>query len=168
MKNGLLLTAVLALVAGPMNIFAANLGTLTANGQKVELQYVTAYETESSTEQGYLDVVVVIADRQIPEAVARDQEKLEALARSKGFAGLRLVLNPDSKVISAEPLHAAFTNQISSALWVRWEPTAFDVKQVAGHLYTEGLQDEFGQQWQYDITFSASILLDPAAGTVPQ
>ncbi len=69
--------------------------------------------------------------------------------------------------MSAEPLHPAFKNIISSAIWVKWEPNAFDEKQIAGRFSTEGMQEEFGQKWQYDIRFSTLILLDPGAKTVP-
>jgi hypothetical protein len=39
---------------------------------------------------------------------------------------------------------------------------------VAGRFWTEGSQKEFGQQWSYDANFSAPIVLDPAATTVPK
>ena len=142
-------------------------GTLTANGKSSALKYAMAYETESTTEPGYLDVVVVISDRKLPEDVVRNQEMLEEMARKQGVAALRVVLNPDAKVMSAEPLHPAFTNLLSSALWVKWEPSAFDENQVAGRFFTDGMQQEFGQKWQYDIRFSAPILLDPEGKTVP-
>lgn len=142
-------------------------GTLTANGQSGQLRYAAAFETDSRSEPGYMDVVVVISDRQLPEVVLRNQERLEEMARNEGLVGLRVVLNPDAKVMSAEPLHRAFTTFVSSALWIKWEPLAFDEKQIAGHVYTNGLQDEFGQKWQYDIHFSAPILLDAAAKSVP-
>jgi hypothetical protein len=146
------------------NLFADEAaGFLTANGQKAELRYAIAYEIDSTTEPGFMDVVVVISDRQIAESAARDQEKLETMARNKELAGLRVVINPDAKVMSAEPLHSAFKSFIGSALWVKWEPRAYDEKQVAGRFYTEGMQNEFGQKWQYDVTFSASVMLDPEA-----
>ena len=69
---------------------------------------------------------------------------------------------------SAEPLHPAFTTFLSSAAFVRWQPAAYDEKRVAGRLWTEGSQNEFRQQWSYDVTFSAPIALDPAAKTVPR
>jgi hypothetical protein len=69
------------------------------------------------------------------------------------------------KVESAEPLHQAFTAFISSGAFVTWEPSAFDEK-VAGRFLTGGLQEAFNQKWQYDVTFSASIELDPEAKSV--
>jgi hypothetical protein len=65
-------------------------------------------------------------------------------------------------------LHPAFTTFISSAAFVRWKPSAYDEKHVAGRFWTEGTQNEFKQAWSYDVTFEAPIVLDPAASTVPK
>jgi hypothetical protein len=167
MKNIILLLFALALLTTNNLMAGETSGSLTVNGQKSEMKYVIAYETGSISAPGFLDVVVVIADRQIPESVARDQEKLENMARNKELAALRVVINSDAKVMSAEPLHSAFTKLVSSALWIKWEPSAFDVQQIAGRFSTEKMQAEFGQKWQYDITFSAPIVLDPKAKTAP-
>jgi hypothetical protein len=70
--------------------------------------------------------------------------------------------------MSAEPLHPAFTTFVSSAAFVRWQPTAYDEKRVGGRFWTDGTQNEFRQHWSYDVTFSTSITLDPAAKTVPK
>ena len=94
--------------------------------------------------------------------------KSVALARKGNLAGLVVRLNPDAKILSAAPLHPAFTTFIRSAVFVRWKPSAFDEKRVAGRFWTEGTQSEFGQKWSYDVTFSAPIALDPAATTVPR
>jgi hypothetical protein len=145
---------------------ADTVGSLTANGKTAEMGYALAWETDSTTEPGYLDVTVLISDREIPEEIARNRDKLEILARNGELAGLLVVLNPDARVMSAEPLHQAFTTMVSSAMWIRWEPTVFDEKKVAGRFHSDGLRQEFGQKWQYDITFSAPILLDPKAQTV--
>ena len=110
--------------------------------------------------------LVVISDRKISDSAARSQEKLETMTRDKELAGLRVIINPEAKVISAGPSHQAFTSYLSSALWIKWEPRAFDEKLVAGRFYTAGMQNEFGQKWQYDVTFSAPIALDPEAKTV--
>ncbi len=161
----LLLCIALILAAGFAGA-AETVGSLTANGKSTEMKYALAWETDSTTEPGYLDVTILISDREIAEEVARDRDRLEMLARNGELAGLLVVLNPDAKVMSAEPLHQAFTTMVSSALWIRWEPTAFDEKRVAGRFHSDGLRQEFGQKWQYDITFSAPILLDPTAQTV--
>ena len=78
------------------------------------------------------------------------------------------MLNPAARVMGAEPLHPAFTTFVRSALWVRFEPTAYDEKRIAGRLRTPGPQNEFRQQWSYDVSFSAPIVLDPDATTVPR
>lgn len=143
-------------------------GTLTANGQSGALRFAVAQEVDSKTEKGYLDVIVVVSDRQLKPADALDVERLETLARKDGLVALVVRINPDAKVLSAEPLHPAFKSFISSAAFVRWQPSAFDEKRVAGRFWTEGTHSEFGQKWSYDVTFAAPISLDPAAKTVPK
>ena len=143
-------------------------GSLTANGKTAALKFAVAQEVDSSTEPGYMDVIVILSDRKLKPSDARNVERLEAMARSDGLVGLVVRLNPDAKVMSAEPLHPAFTTFISSAAFVRWKPTAYDEKRVAGRFWTEGMQDEFKQQWSYDITFSAPVALDPEAKTTPK
>jgi len=143
-------------------------GTLEANGKTATLTHAIAVEVDSSTEKGYLDVVVVVSDRPVSAAEAKDAAALESRVRRDGLVALRVVLNPDARVMSAEPLHPAFTTFVSSALWVRFVPSAYDEKRVAGRFHTPGRQDEFRQQWSYDVTFAAPIALDPAAKTVPR
>lgn len=158
---------VACLVAGPAAAQEAR-GTLTANGKSAALAHAYAYEVDSELERGYLDVVVVLSDRALAAADARDGDRLEAMARRGELAALVVRLNPDARVLSAMPLSAAFTTIIRSAAFVRWEPSAFDEKRVAGRVHTGGAQDAFRQKWSYDVTFSAPIALDPAAKTVPR
>ena len=143
-------------------------GTLEANGKSAALTHAIAVEVDSATEKGFLDVVVVVSDRPVTAAEAMDAARLEARVKRDGLAALRVVVNPDAKVMSAEPLHPAFTTFVSSALWVRFVPSAYDEKRIAGRFHTPGKQNEFKQQWSYDVTFSAPIVLDPAARTVPK
>ncbi len=143
-------------------------GTLVVNGKSAVLKYAVAQEVDSSTEKGYMDVIVVLSDRKVGLADARNTERLEAMTRNDGLAALVVRLNPDAKIMSAEPLHPAFTTFLSSAAFIRWKPSAYDEKRVAGRFWTEGTQNEFRQRWSYDATFSAPITLDPDAKTVPK
>ena len=143
-------------------------GSLSANGQTAALKFAVAQEVDSATEKGYMDVIVVLSDRKLGVADARNVERLETLARRDGLVALVVRLNPDAKIMSAEPLHPAFTTFVSSGVFIRWKPTAYDEKRVAGRFWTDGTQSEFRQQWSYDVTFSAPITLDPAAKTVPK
>ena len=143
-------------------------GSLVANGASAELKYAIAQEVDSSTEKGYMDVIVVLSDRKLRPADARNAERLEAMTRRDGLVALVVRLNPDARIMSAEPLHPAFTTFVSSAAFVRWKPSAYDEKRVAGRFWTEGVQNEFKQQWSYDVTFSVPVTLDPDAKTVPR
>jgi hypothetical protein len=143
-------------------------GSLVANGKSAVLRYAVAQEVDSALEKGYMDVIVVLSDRKIGAADARNTERLETMTRNDGLVALVVRLNPDARIMSAEPLHPAFTTFVSSAAFVRWQPTAYDEKRVAGRFWTDGTQNEFRQHWSYDVTFSTSITLDPAAKTVPK
>ena len=143
-------------------------GSLRANGKSGVLKYAVAQEVDSTTEKGYMDVIVVLSDRKLGATDARNTERLEAMARQDGLVALVVRINPDAKVMSAEPLHPAFTTFVSSAAFIRWKPTAYDEKRVAVRFWTDGTQNEFRQQWSYDVTFSAPITLDPAAKTLPK
>jgi hypothetical protein len=143
-------------------------GTLTADGKTAALTFAVAQEVDSRTENGYMDVVVVLSDRKLAAADVASIERLEALTRKDGLVALVVRIDPDAKVTSAEMLHPAFTTFLSSAAFVRWKPTTFDERQVAGRFWTDGTQDAFRQQWSYDVTFAAPIALDPQAKTLPK
>ncbi|HET7097684.1 MAG TPA: hypothetical protein VFJ68_09860 [Casimicrobiaceae bacterium] len=143
-------------------------GSIVANGKTAELKFAVAQEVDSSTEKGYMDVIVVLSDRKLSAADARNTERLETMTRRDGLVALVVRINPDARIMSAEPLHPAFTTFVSSAAFVRWKPSAYDEKRVAGRFWTEGTQKEFKQEWSYDVTFSTPITLDPEAKTVPK
>jgi hypothetical protein len=162
-----LVCSALLLLAGAACAQDVN-GSLTAHGKSAPLEYAFAQQVDSVTEKGYMDVVVVLSDRKLAPGDARSAERLEQMTRNSGLVALIVKINPDAKVMSAQPLHPAFKTFVSSAAFVRWKPTAYDEKRVAGRLWTDGTQDAFGEQWSYDVTFSTPIALDPAAKTVPK
>jgi len=162
-----LVVSAILLVASAAGAQEVN-GVLVANGKSATLKFAVAQEVDSATEKGYMDIIVVLSDRKLAAGEIHDVQRLEASTRRDGLVALVVRLNPDAKVMSAEPLHPAFTTFVSSAAFVRWQPTAYDEKRVAGRFWTEGTQNEFRQQWSYDVTFSAPITLDPAARTVPK
>jgi hypothetical protein len=167
MKPILGVTCAALLFAGITTAQEVN-GSLAVNGKSAVLNYAVAQEVDSATEKGYMDVIVVLSDRRLGLADARNIERLEAMTRRDGLVALVVKINPDAKIMSAEPLHPAFTTFVSSAAFVRWKPTAYDDKRVAGRFWTDGTQSEFRQQWSYDVTFSTPITLDPDAKTLPR
>ncbi len=166
MRAVLATVACALLLSGKVVTAQEVIGSLVANGKSAVLKYAVAQEVDSATEKGYMDVIVVLSDRKLGLADARNVERLETMTRREGLVALVVRINPDAKIMSAEPLHPAFTTLISSAAFIRWKPTAYDEKRVAGRFWTEGTQNEFRQQWSYDVTFSTPITLDPAAKTI--
>ncbi|HUH92238.1 MAG TPA: hypothetical protein VL742_03710, partial [Casimicrobiaceae bacterium] len=55
-------------------------GSLTANGKSGPLRYAIAQEGDSATEKGYMDGVVVLSDRKLAPAEARNVGRLEDMA----------------------------------------------------------------------------------------
>jgi hypothetical protein len=91
------------------------------------------------------------------------------MARKDGLVRARRQAQPDAKVMSAEPLHPAFTAFISFG-GVR----ALEAQRLRREarrrplLDREACRRSFKQEWSYDVTFSAPITLDPAAKTMPK
>ncbi len=141
-------------------------GNFTANGKTVALTHAAAYEVDSPSEKGQMDIVVILSDRALRPADVLSTDALEAMMTAKKLNALRVVLNSDCHVRSAVPYAGAMKNFVYSAAMISWKPTAFDEKTVAGRFFTDGPQDLGGETWSYDLTFSAPIVLDPAARTV--
>ena len=142
-------------------------GQLTANGLTGPLSQVAAYEVDSPTERGLIDVVVLLSDRKLPRGTALNTDKLGELMLSDNLVALRVVFDPQGKVKSAAPFHPALKSFIQSGAFVKWKPSAFTEKEIGGRLFTHGDQQFAGQRWRYDITFLTPIVLDPNARTMP-
>lgn len=140
-------------------------GSIQANGKTGSFAHAYAMEIDSDSDPGYLDVRVVLADRELSPTDRLDDDRLMQLTHDEGLAALVVVLDPDARAKSATPYHPAFTAIISSGASIHWEPSAYD-DNVAGRFSTDGPQEAFNQRWEYDVTFSAPIELDPEAQTV--
>jgi hypothetical protein len=162
----LLVSGVVALVAAAGSLEAQEAkGSIQANGKPGSFHHAYAMEIDSDTEPGYLDVRIVLSDRELSPADRRDDDRLMTLTHDDGLVALVVVLDPDARPKSATPYHPAFTAIISSGALGQWEPSAYD-DNVAGRFHTDGPQEAFNQAWEYDVTFSAPIELDPEAQTV--
>lgn len=136
-------------------------GTYVANSKTVELRHALAMEIDSDTEPGYLDVLVLLTDREITEEQAKSQETLERLSFKEGLSGIRLLLDPDCKVKQIGPYHPTFKVFVVNHSLPEWSPSAYD-ETVAGKLRQER-QSDYGQTWEYDLTFDVPIIADPEA-----
>ena len=141
-------------------------GDFKANGQSAKLTHAAAFEVDSKSEPGYLDTLLVLSDRPVNRELAMSTEKLEEMVKSSGLTGLVVLIDPDAKILRAEPLHPSFRAFISSGTFVQWKPSTYDESKIAGRIFTDGEKEMIGQKWSYDLTFSAPISLDPEAKTV--
>ena len=142
-------------------------GQLTANGLTGPLSHVAAYEVDSPTERGLIDVVVLLSDRKLPRETALNTDKLGQLMLNDNLVALRVIFDPQGQVKSAAPFHPALKNFIQSGAFVKWKAGAYTDKEIGGRLFTGGDQQFAGQRWRYDITILTPIVLDPNAKTVP-
>jgi len=143
-------------------------GRLTVNGASKNLTQAAAYEVESLTNPGSMDVIVLLSDRALPREAAIQTEILENLMLNHKLTALRVVIDSNGKIKSAAPYHPAFKSFIQSGAFVKWKPDTYDVNTIAGRVFTDGQQQFAGQRWSYDLTFSSPITLHPAARTVPE
>lgn len=141
-------------------------GSLTANGVTTKFTHVMCYEIDSLTEKGYMDNVVILSDRKLSREEVLSEDKLQELTTTKKLVALKVLLDPDCKVKSASPFHPALRVFLSSAAFIKWKPSAYDVDKVAGRFWTDGVQEMGEQKWSYDVTFSSPIVLDPETVTV--
>ena len=86
---------------------------------------------------------------------------------ARKLAALRVLLIPDCKVLSAASYSPAMRNSVSSGAFIQWKSSAYDDEKVAGRFWTDGEKELAGEKWSFDITFSAPVMLDPQARTVP-
>jgi len=143
-------------------------GSFSANGHSATLTHAIAMAVDSPTEKGSLDVVVVLSNREISPQLITDVETMEKMAHKQGLAALKLVIDPDAKLKSATAYHPAFTAYISSPDYTTWKPSTYNEKLIAGRVSTKGEAKDFNNRWQYDLAFSAPIILDPEAKTIPK
>jgi hypothetical protein len=136
-------------------------GNLTTNGVTKALTHVGAFEVQDK--DGDLEVVIVFSDRELKREEAINSEKLEAMMSAKKLTALKVVLNSNCRVNTSAPYSPAMRNFVSTALYVRWEPTAFDEEKVAGRFFTAETAELGGEKWSYDITFSTPMTLLPGA-----
>jgi len=81
MNRFLALVALCAAQPGAGVALAQVDGTLTANGKSGALKFAVAQEVDSKAEKGYMDVIVVLFDRKLKPADARNVERLEAMTQ---------------------------------------------------------------------------------------
>jgi len=156
---GVLLTALLVVVAGPATAQNKIEGTLVVDGKPITLAHVYAYAQKGFFDPKKQDVVVVMADAEVPAAALRDHFALADLAKAGKLHFVRQTIDAQGQVINYEVRHERFKMPESGASTEQvFEAKTFDQKLIAGRSRTKSPQKSFDDvPYSYDVTFSAAI-----------
>ena len=156
---GVLLAVLVVLVAMPATAQNTVKGSLVVDGKPIQLTHVYAYAQEGFFDKKKQDVVVVLADAEVPAAALRDRFALADLAKEGKLHFVQQTIDTEGQVINFEVRHQLFkTPESGGSTEHVFEATTFDKKLVAGRSRTKSPQKSFDDvPYSYDATFSAAI-----------
>ncbi len=156
---GVLLAVLVVLVATPATAQNTVKGTLVVDGKPIQLTHVYAYAQEGFFDKKKQDVVVVMADAEVPATALRDHFALADLAKEGKLHYVQQTINTEGQVINYEVRHQVFkTPESGGSTEHVFEPKTFDKKLIAGRSWTKSPQKSFDDiPYSYDVTFSAAI-----------
>ena len=171
----MLSSALLALLAAPPAaaelLYGAAQGALTVAGERHELTHSYALAEHSVFESRRGDVtattVVLLADRELDQALLGDPAKLAKAARTTPFHAVQVRIQNDSGAVLNRRLYgpgAAGTDELpggEGSLWLRGE---FTDKAIWGALGTDGALPLSGETtWRFEAFFAATFPPPPSA-----
>jgi hypothetical protein len=134
-------------------------GTMTVNGKKVEVKYAYATRVKSSFDKGKMDVLVLVSDKELPDAAIYDEfERMSVMDKLKP-SGLSFQAGDDKRITSSQ-IYSPFFKKMSSFSSVgeqSLETSAWGGEHVAGRVWLPKPAEFFDEHYQYDITFDAVI-----------
>ena len=156
---GVLLAGLVGLVAAPAAAQNTIDGTLVVAGTPIKLTHVYAYAQKGFFDPKKRDVVVVMADAEVPPAALRDHFALADLAKAGKLHFVQQTINTEGQVINYEVRHQLFKMPESGGSTEHvFEPKTLDNKVIAGRSRTTSPQKSFDDvPYSYDVTFSATI-----------
>ncbi len=156
---GALIAALAIVAAAPAPAEDKIEGTLVVAGQAIKLTHVYAYATKGFFDPAKVDVVVVMADAEVPAAALRDRFALADLAKEGKLHFVQQTINTEGQVINSEVRHQLFKMPESGGSTEHvFEAKTYDAKLIAGRSRTTSPQKSFDDvPYSYDVTFSASI-----------
>jgi hypothetical protein len=156
---GVLLAALAVVIAAPARAQNTIDGNLVVAGTPIKLIHVYAYAQKGFFDPKKQDVVVVMADAEVPPAALRDHFALADLAKAGKLHFVQQTINTEGQVINYEVRHQLFKMPESGGSTEHvFEPKTFDKKVIAGRSRTTSPQKSFDDvPYSYDATFSAAI-----------
>ena len=156
---GVLLAGLVVLVAAPATAQNTVTGTFVVDGKPIKLTHVYAYAEKGFFDPKKQDVVVVLADAEVPAAALRDHFALADLAKAGKLHFVKQTIDAEGQVINYEVRHERFKMPESGGSTEHvFEAKTFDKKLIAGRAWTKSPQKSFDDvPYSYDATFSATI-----------
>lgn len=156
---GALLAVLVVLVATPATAQNTIKGTLVVDGKPIQLTHVYAFAKEGFFDPKKQDVVVVMADAEVPAAALRDQFALADLAKTGKLHFVKQTIDADGQVINYEVRHELFKMpETGGSTEHVFEAKTFDKTLISGRARTKSPQKSFDDvPYSYDVTFSATI-----------
>jgi len=156
---GGLLAAVAVAVASPVAAQNKIEGSLVVDGKPIKLTHVYAYAVKGFFDPKKQDVVVLMADAEVPAATLRDHFALADLAKAGKLHFVQQTINTEGQVINFEVRHERFKMPESGgSSYQVFEPKTFDKTTISGRARTTAPQKSFDDiPYTYDVTFSAAI-----------
>ena len=140
-------------------------GTLTVNGTTVKLNHAYATTKKNPFDKKKTDVLVLLADRELPANALNDDFTLMDAADKTHFNGVTAEIDADKQVIAGEIYSSSLKkmHSFSSVGTQKLELTTMTPTRVAGKLFTPKEDEFFDDKYSYTATFDVPISAVAAA-----
>jgi hypothetical protein len=144
-------------------------GTLTVNGTTVKLNHAYATTKKNPFDKKKTDIVVLIADRELPANVLKDDFSVMEVRDKTKFNGVSAEIDPDKKVISAMVYSSSLKkmDQFSGSGSQEVALTTMTPSRVAGKLWMPKPGDFFENTYNYSVEFDVPIATAASLADAP-
>jgi hypothetical protein len=138
-------------------------GNMTVNGNVFALRHAYASVQRGFFDPKSEDVRILLTDIPLDEPSRTDMSVLTRLGRSGKLHAVEVVVDAKGSPMTGALFLEAFNGMASVAGMHQFDAKALERKLVEGRMFTDGPRTFAGITWQYDVTFSASIVRPPTA-----
>jgi hypothetical protein len=106
---------------------------------------------------------VVLSDRALSLADARDPARRSAIGRAGKAVGMEVTISDEDGAIETQSWFSKGSEQVSSTQGADWQSEQFTDALIRGRLVSSGPQEAMGSSWDYDVYFAAEIVSEAGA-----
>ena len=132
-------------------------GKLTVAGKSAKVTHVYVYSVEGFFDKKKDDTVVLLTDRPVTEAQARDGFALRRMAEQGKLAYVQETINTGGQIVNFTIGHEAFKAPPSGGSTEHVFEGKLEGRNISGKVRTKGEQQFFGVKYEYDATFRAPV-----------